>query len=75
MRAVDQQVGAGKTRETGGLDDPGNGLGHRIAQARGNRMCLVPAAGERAAVAERAEAGGSLPLLGERQRFDAGTVA
>ncbi len=37
-------------------------------------MCLVPAAGERAAVAERPETGGHLPLLGERQGLDAGAV-
>ncbi|SFK56941.1 hypothetical protein SAMN04488125_102439 [Methylorubrum salsuginis] len=73
--AVDQQVGAGEAGKTGRAHDPADGLDHGLPHGRGNRVRLVPAAGERAAVAERAQAGGHLPLLGQRQRFDAGAVA
>lgn len=72
--ALDQQVGAGETRQAGGAHQPLGGLARGREDGGGERARLVPAAGERPGVAEGPRRRGRLPLLCERQDGDAGAV-
>ncbi len=71
---LDQQIGAGQTREARGGHDPADGLRHRLAESGGDRPGLVPAASQGTAVAERPQPRGRLPLFRQRQSGDAPAV-
>lgn len=71
---VHEAIGAGKTGEASGASEPKRRLGDLRGDRRRDRRRLVAAAGERAGIAERPQRRGRLPLLGQRQRFDAAAI-
>jgi len=72
--AIDQAIGAGKAGEAGGASEPKRRLGNLRRDLGRDRLGLVTTAGERASIAERPQRRGRLPLLGQRQRFDAAAI-
>lgn len=71
---VHEAIGAGKTGEASGASEPKRRLGDLRGDRRRDRRRLVAAAGERAGIAERPQRRGRLPLLGQRQGFDAAAI-
>ncbi|CAO4134221.1 hypothetical protein OFEAOIEE_LOCUS1953 [Methylorubrum extorquens] len=71
---VHEAIGAGKTGEAGGASEPKRRLGDLRGDRGRDRHRLVAAAGERAGIAERPQRRGRLPLLGQRQGFDAAAI-
>ena len=72
--AVHEAIGAGKTGEAGGLRQAKRRVRDLRGERRRNGSRLVAAAGERPGIAERPQRQGRLPLLGQRQGFDAAAI-
>lgn len=71
---VHEAICAGKTGEAGGASEPKRRLGDLRGDRSRDRLRLVTTAGERAGIAERPQRRGRLPLLGQRQGFDAAAI-
>lgn len=71
---VHEAIGTGKTGEAGGASEPKRRLGDLCGDRGRDRLRLVATAGERTGIAERSQRRGRLPLLSQRQRFDAAAI-
>ncbi len=72
--AIDEAIGAGKTRQPGGAGEPQGRLRDPGDDEGRNRGRLGLAAGERPGIAERPQGRGRLPLFGEGQGLDPAAV-
>lgn len=72
--AIDEAIGAGEAGEAGGASEPKRRLGDLRGDHGRDRLRLAAAAGERAGIPERPQWRGRLPLLGQRQGFDAAAI-
>lgn len=72
--ALHEAIGAGQPRQPGLSREPKGGLRDLRHDRRRDRHRLVAAAGEGTGVAERPQRRGCLPLLGQRERFDAAPI-